>query len=109
MLEKSAHGSRGKRRSQVVKTVDALLAAWNVTLARRRTEGAIFDTRRRILFRFGEIEELSGRYEEQSGCGLRGFERERSLPSRSGITLIGRRFSSPGCGARSWFCRSNKR
>lgn len=58
----------------MVKTVDALLAAWSETLARRRAEGAIFDTRRRVLFRFGEIEELSCSYEEQSGCGLRGFE-----------------------------------
>jgi acyl-CoA synthetase (AMP-forming)/AMP-acid ligase II len=58
----------------VVNTVDALLAAWHETLARRRTEGAIFDTRRRVLFRFGEIEELSCHYEAEGGCGLREFE-----------------------------------
>jgi long-chain acyl-CoA synthetase len=59
----------------VVNTVDALLAAWNETLARRRAEPAIFDTQRRVLCRFGEIEELSCRYEEESGCGLKEFEK----------------------------------
>ncbi|HEX4666313.1 MAG TPA: class I adenylate-forming enzyme family protein [Chthoniobacterales bacterium] len=54
--------------------VDPLLAAWHKTLARRRAEGAIFDTHRRVLFRFGEIEELSRHYEEENGCGLAEFE-----------------------------------
>ena len=56
-------------------TGDGLLAAWNETLARRRAEPAIFDTQRRVLFRFREIEELSRRYEEESGHGLKDFER----------------------------------
>lgn len=35
---------------------DALLAAWDETLARRRGEPAIFDTRGNVLRKFGEIE-----------------------------------------------------
>ena len=47
----------------MVKTGDALLAAWEVTLARRGDQPAIFDPQRRVLFRFGEIEEWSRRYD----------------------------------------------
>lgn len=47
----------------MVKTGDALLAAWEATLARRGDQPAIFDAQRRVLFRFGEIEEWSRRYD----------------------------------------------
>ena len=50
-----------------MKTDDPLLAAWRETLTRRRDEPAIFDTQRRVLFRFGEIDELRRRYENESG------------------------------------------
>jgi acyl-CoA synthetase (AMP-forming)/AMP-acid ligase II len=46
-----------------MKTGDPLLAAWEATLGRRHDEPAIFDTQRRVLFRFGEIEERSRRSE----------------------------------------------
>ncbi len=62
------HGNRGRRASQVMKTWDPLLAAWDATLARHGDEPAIFDTQRRVLFRFAEIEERSRSYN-----GLQGF------------------------------------
>ena len=46
-----------------MKTGDPLLAAWETALARRGDEPAIFDPQRRVLFRFGEIEERSRRYD----------------------------------------------
>jgi acyl-CoA synthetase (AMP-forming)/AMP-acid ligase II len=52
-----------------MKPGDELLAAWGATLARRGDAPAIFDPQRRVLFRFGEIEERSGRFE-----GLTDFE-----------------------------------
>ena len=55
-----------------MKEDDPLLAAWRETLTRRQDETAIFDTQRRALLRFGEIEELSRRYENKSG-GLTNF------------------------------------
>ncbi len=45
-----------------MKTGDPLLAAWETTLARHGDEPAIFDTQRRVLFHFGEIEERSRRF-----------------------------------------------
>lgn len=56
-----------------MKTENPLLAAWSATLAERRDEPAIFDTQRRALLRFGEIEELSRNYETADG-GLRGLD-----------------------------------
>ncbi|MBA3651748.1 MAG: hypothetical protein H0W66_09790, partial [Chthoniobacterales bacterium] len=38
---------------------DPLLAAWAATRARRAGEPALFDTQGKVLFRFGEMEELS--------------------------------------------------
>jgi len=52
-----------------MKTEDALLAAWETTVARRGDEPAIFDAQGRILFRFGEIEERSHQFHS-----LREFE-----------------------------------
>ena len=52
-----------------MKTGDALLAAWEATLARLGDKPALFDTQRRVLFRFAEIEERSRRYD-----GLEDFE-----------------------------------
>ncbi|MBA3960840.1 MAG: acyl--CoA ligase [Chthoniobacterales bacterium] len=46
---------------------DALLAAWNETLARRGRDPAIFDTQRRVLQLFCEVEEVSRAYETESG------------------------------------------
>lgn len=46
----------------MVKTGDPLLVAWEATLAARGDAPAIFDPRRRVLFRFAEIEERSRRY-----------------------------------------------
>lgn len=46
------------------KTEDPLLAAWSETLARRGQDAAIFDSEGRVIFRFGEIEQLSRRYEK---------------------------------------------
>lgn len=40
----------------------ALLVAWGETLARRAAEPAIYDSQRRVVFRFQEIEELSHGY-----------------------------------------------
>ncbi len=48
---------------QVTIPGDPLLAAWDQTLARRAEEPALFDSQRRILFRFREIEELSRKFE----------------------------------------------
>ncbi len=56
---------------QVMSRTDPLLQAWEETLRQRREDPAIYDPSRRILFRFGEIEELSRRYETRSG--LRDF------------------------------------
>ncbi len=56
-----------------MKREDPLLAAWSATLARRRRESALFDSQRRVLLRFGEIEELSHRYETEEGAGLKDF------------------------------------
>lgn len=50
-----------------MKTDDPLLTAWRETLARRRHEVALFDTQRRAVFRFGEIDDLSRRYADESG------------------------------------------
>ena len=52
---------------QVTITADPLLAAWSETWTRRGAEPAIYDTQRRVLFRFHEIEELSRRYETTGG------------------------------------------
>jgi len=51
-----------------MKAADPLLAAWDATVARCHDEPAIFDTQRRVLYHFGEIEERSRRYD-----GLQGF------------------------------------
>ena len=51
--------------------VDPLLAAWEKTLLRRREDPALYDRQGRVLLRFGEVEELSRRYEAESG--LRDF------------------------------------
>ena len=53
----------------MTKTLDPLLGAWETTLARRAAEPAIFDPQRRVLFRFGEIEERSRRFD-----GLEDFD-----------------------------------
>ncbi len=52
---------------QVSVTHDPLLTAWSDTLRRRGAEPAIYDTKRRVLFRFHEIEELSRHYETTGG------------------------------------------
>ena len=41
-----------------------MLGAWEATLERRHDEPAIFDPQRRVLFRFGEIEERSRRCDD---------------------------------------------
>jgi len=46
---------------------DPLLSAWEATLAQHRDAPAIFDPRRRVLFRFGEIEERSRRFDNLEG------------------------------------------
>jgi len=46
-----------------MKTADPLLAAWDETLARHRVEPAILDPRGRGLFRFGQLDLLSRRCE----------------------------------------------
>ncbi len=51
--------------------VDPLLAAWEKTLLRRREDPALYDRQGRVLLRFGAVEELSRRYEAESG--LRDF------------------------------------
>jgi acyl-CoA synthetase (AMP-forming)/AMP-acid ligase II len=48
---------------------DALLLVWEETLAQRADDPAIYDTQRRVLCRFHEIEELSRRYEKAGGLG----------------------------------------
>jgi long-chain acyl-CoA synthetase len=45
---------------------DVLLAAWSRTLARRANEPAIFDTRRKIICSFAQIEERARFFENQS-------------------------------------------
>ena len=45
---------------------DVLLAAWSRTLARRANEPAIFDTRRKIVCSFAQIEERARFFENQS-------------------------------------------
>jgi long-chain acyl-CoA synthetase len=51
--------------------LDPLLAAWEKTLLRRREHPALYDRQGRVLLRFGAVEELSRRYEAESG--LRDF------------------------------------
>jgi long-chain acyl-CoA synthetase len=46
-----------------MKTEDPLLAAWEATLVQLGDQPAIFDAQGRILFRFGEIEERSRRFD----------------------------------------------
>ncbi len=58
---------------QVRKNEEPLLTAWGETLERRRNEPAIFDPRGRVLFRFGEIEDLSHEY-ETAEAGLINFQ-----------------------------------
>ncbi|MGH7938215.1 MAG: AMP-binding protein, partial [Chthoniobacterales bacterium] len=53
--------------SQVTSRDDPLLLAWEQTLAQRAEDPAIYDTQRRVLCRFREIEELSRRSEKASG------------------------------------------
>ena len=48
---------------------DVLLAAWSRTLARRANEPAIFDTRRKIVCSFAQIEERARFFENQSALG----------------------------------------
>jgi long-chain acyl-CoA synthetase len=48
---------------------DALLAAWTETLAQHREKPAIYDSQRRVLFRFRDIEELSREYAIDFGTG----------------------------------------
>ncbi|MGH8093415.1 MAG: class I adenylate-forming enzyme family protein [Chthoniobacterales bacterium] len=57
----------------MTKSADPLLLAWDETLRRRRDQSAIFDPRRRVLLRFGEIEDLSREY-QKSDVGLRNFK-----------------------------------
>jgi long-chain acyl-CoA synthetase len=57
-----------------MKTEDPLLAAWAKTLRRQADAPAIFDTHRRVLCRFGEIEELSERYQSGALKDLRAGE-----------------------------------
>jgi long-chain acyl-CoA synthetase len=58
----------------VTKTDDPLLGAWAETLRRRRNAAAIFDTRRRVLCSFGEIEALSRHYQNGPLQSLRAGE-----------------------------------
>jgi acyl-CoA synthetase (AMP-forming)/AMP-acid ligase II len=71
MIEKSSQSKRETRAPQVTGTDDALLGAWAQTLATRGDEPAIFDTRRRVLLRFREVEELSREFE--TGDQLQNF------------------------------------
>jgi long-chain acyl-CoA synthetase len=57
-----------------MKAEDPLLAAWAKTLLRRADVPAIFDTDRRVLCRFGQIEELSRHYETGALKDLRAGE-----------------------------------
>ncbi len=67
--------------SQVLKTADPLLGAWEQTWRRRREEPAIFDSHRRVLFRFGEIEARSRSHE---GGVLKGVQRGEILAIQLG-------------------------
>ncbi len=58
---------------QVRKSTDLLRIAWRETLKRHRDEPAIFHPKGRVLFRFGEIEDLSREY-EAVGAGLKDFQ-----------------------------------
>ena len=58
---------------QVRKSTDPLRIAWSETLKRRRDEPAIFHPKGRVLFRFGEIEDLSREY-KAVGAGLTDFQ-----------------------------------
>lgn len=53
---------------------DPLLAAWAATCARRAGEPALFDTQGQVLFRFGEMEELSRGLEADALRDLRAGE-----------------------------------
>ena len=59
--------------SQVRKNEEPLLIAWGETLQRWRDEPAIFDPKGRVLFRFGEIEDLSREF-EAGATSLTGFQ-----------------------------------
>ena len=50
-----------------MKSDDALLAAWEETLARKRDAAAIFDTRGEVLRTFGDIESRARNLEEKIG------------------------------------------
>ena len=52
---------------QVTVSADPLLVAWSETLKSHGDKPAIYDTQRRVLLQFHEIEELSRRYETTGG------------------------------------------
>ena len=87
-----------------MKTEDPLLVAWAKTLRWQRNAPAIFDTDRRVLCRFGEIEALSRMciFAEFTG------QPARFSLSRSAIIPIGRLCCSLVCGGESSFCRSSE-
>ncbi len=72
MVEKSRENSRERVESQVGKTEDPLLVGWNETWRRRQDDPAIYDRGGRVIFSFGEIEELSRSY-ESAGASLTNF------------------------------------
>lgn len=57
-----------------MKAHDPLLAAWAETLRRRADAPAIFDTCRKVVCRFGDVEELSRDYETSAFRDLRAGE-----------------------------------
>lgn len=57
-----------------MKLEDQLLAAWAGTLRRRADAPAVFDTQRRVLCRFADVEELSRNYETSTLRDLRAGE-----------------------------------
>jgi long-chain acyl-CoA synthetase len=69
MVEKSRYASRERRSLQVMKTEDPLLGAWEATLAERADDPAVYDAQKRVLYRFGEIEERSHHFD-----GLKDFD-----------------------------------
>ena len=57
---------------------DPLLAAWAQTLLRQQEAAAIFDPQRQVLCRFGDLEELSRRYETEISCACGAVYHTRS-------------------------------
>ena len=70
-----------------MKSRDALIAAWEETLARKGDAAAIFDTRGAVSLTFREIEEQARMFEQKFGASRSGAR--ECNPNRQSSRLAG--------------------